>query len=82
MITGSVIEMLPPAPMMSSTTPWNARNAASVVMNDGMPTRATSVPMSRPMTMPVTERREQRDVPGPAVDRQAGGQDGAADART
>ncbi|GEL45095.1 hypothetical protein CHO01_02110 [Cellulomonas hominis] len=53
-ITGSVMETLPPAPMMSSTIPWNARNAARVATNDGMPTRATSRPMSVPITTPVS----------------------------
>ena len=40
--------------MRISVTPWNARNVASVMTNDGMPTRARSQPMPKPMTTPAT----------------------------
>src|SRR6478736_3649280 len=43
-ITGSTTAMLPPEPMRMRTTPWKARNAASVATNDGMPTFATMNP--------------------------------------
>ena len=45
---------LPPSPMISSTVPWKARNAARVTTNDGIPTRATSVPMVVPMSRPTS----------------------------
>jgi hypothetical protein len=41
-----------------STTPWNARNAASVTTKDGMPSFTTSAPSANPMRTPVA-----RDAP-------------------
>src|SRR5918993_1056443 len=49
----SRIGMVPPTPMILSRTPCRARNAASVTTKDGMPSRATSRPMSVPITAPV-----------------------------
>ncbi len=49
----SPTEMLVPPLMSNSITPWNARNAASVTTNDGMPIFATRKPMAVPITTPV-----------------------------
>ena len=47
------MEMILPPSMSSSTTPWNARNAARVTTKDGMPIFATKVPRNRPTMLPV-----------------------------
>ena len=56
--TPSVIRTSPCAPgpllTMYSATPWKARKNASVTTKDGIRTFATSSPIRRPMTMPVT----------------------------
>ena len=51
---GSSIPIVPPSPMMSRITPCNARNAAKVTTKLGMPSLATSRPISRPMMTPVS----------------------------
>ena len=54
----SVIEMLPCAPLPFSTknssTPWKARNSASVTTKDGIRTLAHSQPVTSPITRPQT----------------------------
>ncbi len=53
-MVGSLTETFVPSFSRIRTTPWKPRNAASVTTKEGMPTLATSVPMSRPMTAPVS----------------------------
>jgi hypothetical protein len=52
---GSLIEMVPPSPMTHNMMPCRPRKNESVTTNDGMPSRATSRPMIRPITAPVNK---------------------------
>jgi hypothetical protein len=53
MITLSNTEMFRPPDSSRSTTPWNARNAARVTTNDGMPTFDTRKPSRKPIAVPM-----------------------------
>ena len=68
----------------SSTTPWKARNAASVTTKDGMPILATRKPSTRPITVPVTSAASTATYQGQpcsaSSDRQHRGADAAGEA--
>ena len=70
--------MSPPSPMICSTTPCRPRNAARVTTNEGIPRRATSRPMHRPMTAPVASARQDGQPPRLVV---VGGDDAHHDRR-
>ena len=50
------IRIVPPSPMILSRRPCRARKPASVTTKDGMPTRATSTPITSPITAPVARQ--------------------------
>ena len=50
----SSIRIVPPSPARSNNNPWNAKKAARVTTNDGIPIRAMSEPRINPRRPPTT----------------------------
>ena len=52
-IGGASIPINPPLPTTTNCKPWNAKKAASVTTNEGIPTFATKSPIRKPISIPI-----------------------------